>query len=193
MPRTIALIQGHPDPAGTHLCHALADAYAEGARAASHKVLRIEVAKLDFPILRAQAEFERGELPAALAEARAALIAADHIVFVFPLWLGTMPALLKAFLEQLIRPGVAFEYGSGFPKKLLAGRSARVVVTMGLPALLYRFYFLAHGVRGLERSVLKFSGFGPVRETFFGMVGNAGPAKAAKWLAKMKRLGAKAA
>ena len=194
MPRVITIIQGHPDQAGNHLCHALADAYAEGARQAGHKVLRIEVAKLDFPILRTQTEFETGALPAALAEARDALLASDHVVFVFPLWLGTMPALLKAFLEQLIRPGVAFAYGkSSFPKKLLGGRSARVVVTMGMPALFYRFYFFAHGVRGLERSVLGFAGFSPVRESFFGMVGNADRAKSARWLDKMRRLGAKGA
>jgi putative NADPH-quinone reductase len=44
----IAIIQGHPDSAGHHLLHALADAYAEGAIAAGHEVRRIEVAKLEF-------------------------------------------------------------------------------------------------------------------------------------------------
>jgi putative NADPH-quinone reductase len=32
MAKRIVIIQGHPDPAGGHLCHALADAYAAGAR-----------------------------------------------------------------------------------------------------------------------------------------------------------------
>jgi hypothetical protein len=69
-----------------------------------------------------------------------------------------MPALLKAFLEQVMRPGVALEDRKhGFPRALLADRSARIVVTMGMPALIYRWYFRAHGVRGLERSVLKFA------------------------------------
>lgn len=35
---------------------------------------------------------------------------AEHIVFVSPLWLGTMPALLKGFLEQVMRPDVALAY-----------------------------------------------------------------------------------
>jgi putative NADPH-quinone reductase len=56
----IAIIQGHPDPAGHHLLHAMADAYAEGAAAAGHEVRRIEVAKLEFPLLRTQTEFETG-------------------------------------------------------------------------------------------------------------------------------------
>ena len=50
MPKTVAILQGHPDPAGGHLCHALADAYAEGAAAAGHRVLRVEIAQLDVPV-----------------------------------------------------------------------------------------------------------------------------------------------
>jgi putative NADPH-quinone reductase len=54
---------------------------------------------------------------------------------IFPLWHGTMPALLKAFIEQVMRPGVALRYRErGFPQGLLTGRSARLVVTVGMPA-----------------------------------------------------------
>jgi putative NADPH-quinone reductase len=53
------------------------------------------------------------------------------LLIVFPLWHGTMPALLKAFIEQVMRPGVALEYlKEGFPRGLLARRSAHLVVTM---------------------------------------------------------------
>ena len=55
----IAIIQAHPDPAGHHLLHAMADAYAEGAAAAGHEVRRIEVAKLEFRLLRTQADLAR--------------------------------------------------------------------------------------------------------------------------------------
>ena len=54
MSKKIVIIQGHPDAAGGHLCHALADAYARGAKAAGHELRRIEVAQLDFPLLRCQ-------------------------------------------------------------------------------------------------------------------------------------------
>ncbi len=70
MPRRVAIIHGHPDQAGSHLCHALADAYAESAAAAGHEVTRIEVARLAFPILRTQEDFEHGHLPDSLVEAR---------------------------------------------------------------------------------------------------------------------------
>jgi len=126
MPRQSTILQGHPDPGGNRFCHALADAYAEGAVSAGHKVMRVEVARLDFPMLRTQEEFEHGHLPETLVETRDAIVSAQHLVMVFPLWHGTMPALLKAFLEQVMRPGVALEYRKhGFPRGLLAGRSAR--------------------------------------------------------------------
>jgi len=102
MTKRIAIIQGHPDPAGQHLLDAMADAYAEGATAAGHEVRRIGVAKLDFPLLRTQADFESGALPPALEHPRENLRWAEHWVFLFPLWHGTMPAFFKGFLEQVL-------------------------------------------------------------------------------------------
>ena len=129
-----------------------------------------------------------------LNAARDALVAADHIVFVFPLWLGTMPALVKAFLEQVMRPGVAFEYQeNGLPKKLLEGRSARLVVTMGMPVAAYRWFFFEHGLKGLERNVLHFVGIKPIRESLFGMVASATESRRRGWLRRMKEMGRKAA
>lgn len=92
MTRRIAILQGHPDAAGNHLLNAMADAYAEGATSSGHEVRRIEVAKLDFPLLRTQAEFESDKLPPALVQARDDMRWAEHWVFLFPLWHGTMPA-----------------------------------------------------------------------------------------------------
>jgi putative NADPH-quinone reductase len=189
MPKTVAILQGHPDPAGGHLCHALADAYAEGAAAAGHRVLRVEIAQLDVPVLRDRAAFETGELPPSLAPAKDAILAADHVVLVFPLWLGTMPALVKAFLEQVIRPGVAFNYEKTGIRKLLTGRSAHIVVTMSMPALAYRLFFLSHGVAGLRRNILKFAGLSPVRSTMFGMVLAASERTRKGWLARLRRDG----
>jgi putative NADPH-quinone reductase len=190
MPRQIAIIQGHPDGSARHLLHAMADAYAEGAAAAGHDVRRIDVAHLDFPLLRTQAEFEQGDLPAVLEPAAQDLRWAHHWVFFFPLWHGTMPALTKGFLEQVFRPGFAMDYGKGgWPKRLLAGRSARVVVTMGMPTLMYRWWFGALGVRSFERSMLRFAGIRPVRESLYGLT-FADERRRGGWLSDMRRLGA---
>jgi len=186
MPSKITIIQGHPDSSRHHLCHALADAYADAAAQAGHSVVRVRIAGIEFPLLRTAEEFNSGTPPASLKPAVDAIVAADHIVLIFPLWLGTMPALVKGFLEQVMRPGVA---GA---KKLLAGRSAHIVVTMGMPAWLYQTFFCSHGIRGLRRSVFKFAGFSPVRTTMFGMIENASDAKKSRWLGTMRRNGAKA-
>lgn len=122
------------------------------------------VAKLDFPLPRSQQAWEEDTLPTGLQQAQADIRWAEHIVLFFPLWLGDMPALLKGFLEQVARPGFAFEHEAGratFTKKGLTGRSARVVVTMGMPALVYRWYFRARSVKSLERNILGFLGIAP--------------------------------
>jgi putative NADPH-quinone reductase len=190
----IVIIEGHPDAGARHFCHALADAYEAGALEAGHAVTRIDIARLDFPLLRSQHEWEQGETPAALAPVQQAIAGATHLVLVFPLWLGDMPALLKALLEQVARPGFAFraEGGNPFAHKALAGRSARVVVTMGMPATIYRWYFQAHAVRSLERNILGFVGIAPVRRTLIGMVGKLDPRRAQRWLARMRALGSAA-
>lgn len=155
----------------------------------------INIAELDFPVLRSKEAFEHGALPPALAQSQAAIGRADHLLIVYPLWLGTMPALLKAYLEQVFRPGFAFALGGsgGARKRPLKGKSARIVVTMGMPVFFYRWYFGAHGLKSLERSILGFAGIGPIRESLFGMIEQASDAKRRAWLAKLRRLGAAAA
>jgi putative NADPH-quinone reductase len=191
VPRKIVIIQGHPDPAGGHLCHALADAYAEGAREGGHEIEQINIAGLDFAPLRTKEEFEKAGVPPGLADCQEKMSGAGHWLIVHPLWLGSMPALTKAFLEHMLRPGFAFrlsDSGRG-SAKLLKGRSARIVITMGMPVLVYRWWFGAHGLKSLERSVLGFVGIGPIRESLFGMVEVASNAKRAAWLARMRSFG----
>jgi putative NADPH-quinone reductase len=197
VPRRVLIIVGHPDDNPKRLCRALADGYADGARSAGHHVRRIDIASIDFPLLRTKEEFGMGTMPPVLEDAAQAIKDAEHIVFVFPLWLGTMPALLKGFLEQVMRPGVAFAYPEpgkgGLAKTLLKGRSARVVVTMGMPAFFYRFWYFGHGIAGMRRNILNFVGISPVRETLYGLVEGAGDDKRKQWIAEMRRLGTRAA
>lgn len=173
MAKKILILQGHPDPAGGHFCHGLASAYAEGAREAGADVRTIDVAKLDFPLLHSQQDYMKGEdtAPEAIKPAIEASRWADHFLFIYPLWMGTMPAVLKAFMEQTFRPGVALgDSNKGFPKPLFKGKSARVAITMGMPALAYRWYFGAHSLKSLERNVLRFAGVSPIKESLVGMV-----------------------
>ncbi len=191
MYKRIAIIQGHPDRSKYHFCHALADDYLRGAQDAGHDIQIIEVAKLDFPLLRSQHAWENEALPDSLQVAQSTLAWAEHWLVIFPLWLGDMPAILKGFFEQALRPGFAFAAGERgpFSKKLLTGKSARIVVTMGMPAAVYRWYFRAHSLKSLERNILGFCGVAPINETLIGTVAEASNEPHEKWLSKLRQLG----
>jgi putative NADPH-quinone reductase len=193
--RRILLIEGHPDAGVRHLNHALADAYAEGASAGGHEVRRVVVASLDFPLVRTADEWQHGSLPVALQPAQDNIAWAQHVVLFFPLWLGDMPAVLKGFLEQVARPGFAVgpEGARPFGHKPLSGRSARVVVTMGMPALAYRWFYRAHSVKSLERNILGFVGFAPIHQTLIGLVDQLGETGVSRWQKKLRQLGQEAA
>ncbi|MHA7870979.1 MAG: NAD(P)H-dependent oxidoreductase [Hyphococcus sp.] len=176
MAKKVLILQGHPDPRGGHLCHALADAYAAGARGTGADVRQVEVATLDFPLLRTKEDWDTGEAgaPEGIKPAIADCRWAEHLLIIYPLWMGTMPALLKAFMEQAFRPGVAFgesarDNANAF-KPAFTGKSARVAITMGMPALAYRWFFGAHSLKSLEKNILHFAGVKPVRESLFGLV-----------------------
>jgi len=191
--KRIALIQGHPDPAGGHFGHALASAYEGSASEAGHRVKTIPVARLQYDLLRNAREWEQEPVADAIRDAQRTIDWAEHLVIFFPLWMGDMPARLKAFFEQVLRPG--FAIGKAAPgrmgRKLLKGRSARIVVTMGMPAFFYSVYYRAHSVKSLQRNVLEFCGIAPVRATLIGMVEGSSEARE-DWLMKLSVLGVQA-
>jgi putative NADPH-quinone reductase len=187
----ICIIQGHPHFGGNHFCHALAESYRTGAITAGHHVDVIDIAGLTFDILRDPAAMTKPPSEAIIA-AEATIRAAKHLMIIYPLWLGTMPALVKAFFEQLACG--EFMMGKsekGWPIGKLKGHSARLVVTMGMPAIAYEVMYGAHGVRGFESGILGMAGIGPIRETLLGGV-DISAKQRAKWLEKLSVLGAKA-
>jgi putative NADPH-quinone reductase len=186
--RRILVIDGHPDPDRARFVHALADRYAEGATAWEHEVRRIDLATTEIPVLRSRREWSNGLPSPAIADAQASIAWADHIVFLYPLWLGDVPALFKAFLEQVMRPGFAVDEQGQLGGGRLRGKSATVVVTMGMPAAFYSLWFRSHSVKSLERNILKFVGISPVHHVLLGGVeGN--PKKRERWLEDMFILG----
>jgi len=186
--KSILLINGNPDPAPGRLCSALADAYAEGAEAGRHRVRRLDVGNLDFPLIQSEADFRRSPL-LGLREIQDAVRSADHLVIIYPLWLGGPPAKLKGLLEQVFRYGVALSPPGEPARRLLRGRTARVVVTMGMPSVIFWWVFGAFGLRSLTRGLLWISGIAPIRTMTLGRVQAASPAARKAWLAKMRKLG----
>jgi putative NADPH-quinone reductase len=187
MSRKILIINGHPDPAPERLCAAIANAYGKGARQGGHTVRRLDVGTLDFPLIGTAESFISGASPKVIEEAQQAVLWADHLVIVYPLWLGGLPAKLKGFFEQTFRYGFALSAPGEKMRGLLKGRSARVFVTMGMPAPLFRLVFGAHGLKALEKGMLWICGVRPIRSVVIGGVGN--PAQADRWLKKAEAWG----
>jgi putative NADPH-quinone reductase len=188
--KKITIIQGHPDPAENRFCHELARSYAKGAEEAGHEVRYITVTSIDFPILRTYDAFYKSPAPASILPAQEAIRWADHLVIIYPLWLGTMPALLKAFFEQCFRPGFAFSQPVSHKmwQKLLKGKSCRIIVTMGMPAFFYRWFYFAHGLKSFKRNILDFVGIGPIRQSLIGSIENLKAIEREDWLDKVYEL-----
>lgn len=192
MNRRILVIMGHA--ANHRFCTALADAYIEGAIAAGNEVRKISLASLAFdPVLHdGYASIQR--LEPDLVAAQAALTWAQHLVFVYPIWWGAMPALLKGFIDRVFLPGFAFKYreGSLLWDRLLTGRSAHLLVTMDTPPWYFRWVYRMPGHNQMKRTILEFSGIRPVTISSFGPIKTSTPMRREKWLKQAKAYGRRA-
>jgi len=187
----IAIIVGHAR-SGTY-CEALGEAYLRGAQAGGHEARLFVTSRMTFdPILREG--FARVQpLEPDLQSAHDAMLAADHLVIIFPLWLGTLPAILKGFLERVLQPDLVEPAKQGQFKKILQGKSARVVVTMGMPGFIYRWWFGAHALKMLKRNILGFVGVRPIRSTIYGYVEGVGDQGRRRWLEQIEAMARRAA
>jgi NAD(P)H dehydrogenase (quinone) len=164
----IVIIVGQPR-ANTY-CEALGESYARGAKTAGHEATLFVISKLTFdPILHEG--FERVQpLEPDLQAAHDAMFMADHLVLIFPLWFGSLPALFKGFWERVLQPDWMAQSKPGKHPQLLKGKSARIILTMGMPALVYRWWFGAHALKMLKHNMLSFMGVGPIRSTIYGSI-----------------------
>ncbi len=191
MTSNITIILGHP--ATTSYCRALAENYQAGAEKAGHHVTLLALSDMTFdPILHDGYHGDQ-TLEPDLQRAQEVINAANHIVIIYPLWMGMMPALLKGFFERCFTRGFAYdESKSPLSGRLLKGKSAHIIVTMGMPAWFFRWFYGAHSTKSLIRNLLHFCGIKPVRTTYFGMVEAVSDAKRKEWLSKIEALGRQA-
>ena len=187
--KNVLIIQAHPSDAS--LCHALADAFEEGVRDTACALRRIDLHRLSFdPILH---HGNRGSqaLEPDLVQAKQDIAWADHLVFVYPNWWGSMPALLKGFFDRLLLPGFAYKYrpNSRLWDKLLAGRTAQLLVTMDTPGWYYRWLWHRPGHNQMRHTILGFCGIAITRISEFAPVHGAVPGQRDKWLKQATSLG----
>lgn len=189
MSKRVLILLGHPD--ADSFCAALAEAHAQGLREAGHELRWLRLGELDFDPILHQGYRRIQPLEPDLVAAQADILWAEHLVFVYPIWWGTMPALLKGFFDRVFLPGFAFKYrrDSAFWDRLLKGRSARLLVSMDTPPWYYRWVYRMPGHQQMRQTILEFCGISPVQISDFGPLRGSAPQRRERWLARVRWLG----
>jgi len=189
--KKILVINGHPDK--TSFCSELAKSYKKGADSSGAECILVNIIDLKFdPVLYFNYN-TKTELEPDLLHIQEEILNSDHLVFVYPNWWGTYPALLKGFIDRVFVPGFAFKYrkNSPFWDKLLTGKTARLIVTMDTPKWYYSLFYKNTGFHAIKTGVLQFCGIKPVSITSFSPVRSADETKRKKWLNEIEEIGKK--
>lgn len=187
--KKILIIQGHPDSQSYN--HALHAAYKKGALSTGADVKEIFVGDLPFNPNLKFGYRKRTELEPCLIDAQEKIKWCDHLVLIYPIWWGSMPAILKGFFDRAFLPGFAFKKreGSVWWDKFLTGKTGRVISTMDQPNW---FYWLVNGApsdKAIKRLTFRFCGIGPTRITNIGPIRLSTDKYRASWLQKIEKLG----
>ncbi|CAM4288429.1 NAD(P)H-dependent oxidoreductase [Paenibacillus tarimensis] len=187
----IAVINGHPD--AESYCTALAASYVKGAAGSGASVREISLGSLQFNPNLQYGYRQRTELEPDLLAAQDIIRWADHLVFIYPLWWGTVPGILKGFIDRVFLPGFAFQTrpNSQLWDKLLTGKSARMVVTMDSPPWYFKLVHRSAGHTVMKRGILQFCGVNPVKITDIGPVKPSTAEQRDRWLQTVHDLGAR--
>lgn len=191
MSKKVLILLGHPS--SLSFCDALAEAYGKAARAAGHEVRLLRLGALQFDPILHEGYHQIQALEPDLLEAQAAIRWAEHLSFVFPIWWGSVPALLKGFLDRVLLPGFAFRFqpGLALPVQLLQGRSAHLLVTMDTPPWYFRWIYRMPGIHQMQKTTLEFCGIKPVKTLCLGVIKDAAPSQRAAWLDRVRAFAAR--
>jgi len=185
----IMIVVGHPQR--TTFCEALGRAYAQGAMSAGHDAKLFVLSEMNFDAILHDGYRKAQPLEPDLRAAYETLAICDHLVLIFPLWCGDMPAMLKGFIERILQPDlIALEKTENAMNwHIFANKTARIVMTMGMPVSIYRWWYGGHALKLLTRNILHFIGIKPVRQTLYGMLGTSKPETRERWLREVEALG----
>jgi NAD(P)H dehydrogenase (quinone) len=188
--KKVLIINGHPDKESYNF--ALAEAYKTGVERSNAEVKQINIRDLDFNPNLQFGYRKRTELEPDLLKSQEMLKWADHIVWVFPVWWASLPAIMKGFLDRVLLPGYAFQKreNSLLWDKHFTGKTSRIICTMDQPTWYYRFFNGAPSTKAMNKNTLKFIGVKSVKVTAIGPVRLSKQEFREKWLRKVEKLGA---
>ena len=182
MSKRVLIILGHPST--DSFCGAIATCYFEAATQAGREVRIVQLGALNFDPVLHEGYNQIQTLEQDLLDAQADIMWAEHLVFVFPLWWGGVPALLKGFIDRTFLPGFAFKYRQGkvFPDKLLEGRTAHLLVAMDTAPWYYKWVYWMPGLHQMRKHTLAFCGIKPLTTLMFGPVLTSTTTQRQRWL-----------
>ena len=178
-------------------CHALYLAAIHSLEIAGHEVDRLHLdGELFDPVMRAAdlSVYAQGaSIDPLVQHYQMRILAAEQLVFIFPIWWETMPALLKGFIDKVFTKGFSYEAAPNrITPKLTHLRRAVVITTMNTPRWVYRLLYGDAIQRALVRGTLKKCGVQDVRWWALTPVSHAGDVQRKKWLEQVEgRLGLK--
>lgn len=178
----VLVINGHPRKGS--FSEALVNAYIQGARTAGTDVKKLTLYELSFNLNVTEFSPKNQRIEPAIQQAQEFISWADHLVFVYPTWWGTLPALLKGFIDRVFTEGFSFNHiegGTGYAP-LLGGRTAQLITTMDSPYLVYQLIYRAPGHNAMRRATLEFCGFEMARTLSFGPVNKSTADERERWL-----------
>lgn len=184
----VLVIMGHPRK--DSYCAVLAKEYTRGAKEGGVKVESLILADMQFEknVMMPSPQYQHSEDD--ILKARELILWADHLVFVFPTWWGSFPALLKAFFDRVFTPGFAFrEVQPDAFDKLLSPRTAQLITTMDTPVFVDRLFNGAPAVKALTNATLKFCGVKPVRKMLLSPIKHSTDEQKQQWLQNVYQKG----
>lgn len=192
--KKVLLILGHPSK--NSFCKSILDSYKNGLKKTNCEIKEIFLSDLKFNLdLGGNFDEYNREIETDIINAQELLKWADHYVFVYPIWWGNIPALLKGFIDRAFLPNVTFKYqkNSSLPIKLLKGKSARLLVTMDSPNWWFKFVYRSSANHAMKEATLNFCGVNPVKITIMDKVRTSTLEQRNSFLKKVESLGNKVA
>lgn len=181
----VLVIDGHPR--ADSLCAALVQAYVAGARDAGHEVAELRVRDLEF-----DPNYMRQSAEDSILMSRMRIQESDHLVFVHPVWWGSMPSKLKGWMDHTFQPGFAFENReNGGWTGLLHRKRATILLTMDTPAWVFRWILHAPALRALRDATLGFCGITTDKTLLYTPVKTSTTVQRERWLEQARDAGAR--
>ncbi len=187
----ISIILAHPDPRSFN--HAIAKTAAEAARAAGHAVKFHNLYREKFPPALSAAELQRdARLNPVVARHCREIASADGIIIVHPNWWGMPPAILKGWIDRVLRPEVAYRFvegdkGEGVPVGLLKAKAAIVFNTTNTPDAREQKVFGDPLETIWKNCIFDLCGVKKIQRRTFSVVVTSTAKQRARWLAEVRK------